>query len=73
MLNDNYEKIEAMALNLSLAVLFLLMGLAVHDVLKKNKVPMVGRVATYFVLFLGMAGFLAKGLIQYFWQSSGVG
>ncbi|GGD54006.1 DUF2788 domain-containing protein [Lacimicrobium alkaliphilum] len=73
MLSEYYEQIEAVALNLSLAILFLLMAYAVHDVLKKNDVPMVGRFVVYLVLFLGATGFLAKGLIQVFWQSSGVG
>jgi hypothetical protein len=68
MLNDNYEQIEAIMLYLSLTALFILMGLAIHDVLKKNDVPLIGKVAAYFVLFLGTAGFLAKGLIQLFWQ-----
>ncbi|MBN7819848.1 DUF2788 domain-containing protein [Bowmanella sp. Y26] len=73
MLSQYYEQIETIVLNLTLVALFLLMGFAVHDVLKKNDVPMVGRAVVYLVLFLGAAGFLAKGLIQVFWQSSGVG
>ncbi|GGO70724.1 DUF2788 domain-containing protein [Bowmanella pacifica] len=73
MLSQYYEQIEAIVLNLTLVALFLLMGFAVHDVLKKNNVPIVGRAVVYLVLFLGAAGFLAKGLIQVFWQSSGVG
>ena len=73
MLSQYYEQIEAMVLNLSLVALFILMGFAVHDVLKKNDVPMIGRAVVYLVLFLGAAGFLAKGIIQVFWQSSGVG
>ncbi|GAA0359919.1 DUF2788 domain-containing protein [Bowmanella denitrificans] len=73
MLSQYYEQIETIVLNLTLVALFLLMGFAVHDVLKKNNVPMAGRAVVYLVLFLGAAGFLAKGLIQVFWQSSGVG
>lgn len=73
MLNENYEQIEAIVLNLTLLGLFILMGFAIHDVLKKNNVPMAGRAVAYLVLFLGAAGFLAKGIIQVFWQSSGVG
>ncbi|MCV2883938.1 DUF2788 domain-containing protein [Aestuariibacter sp. AA17] len=72
MLNEYYEQIEAIILNLALAGLFVLMGFAIHDVLKKNDVPMFGRAIAYLVLFLGAAGFIAKGLIQVFWQSSGV-
>lgn len=70
MLSENYEQIEAIALNLSLVVLFVLMAFAIHDVLSKNKVPMIGRVVAYLVLALGAMGFLAKGIIQFFVQSS---
>lgn len=72
MLADNFEQIEAIMLNLGLLCLFLLMGFAVHDVLKKNDVPMIGRVVAYGVLGLGAMGFVAKGIIQMFWQGSGV-
>lgn len=72
MLSENYEQIEAIVLNFSLTALFLLMGYAVHDVLKKNDVPLAGRMVAYLVLFLGAAGFLAKGIIQIFWESSGL-
>ena len=71
MLQENFELIESIVLNLGLLVLFILMGYAVHDVLSKNDVPKVGRIVTYGVLFLGAAGFIAKGVIQIFWQSSG--
>ncbi|ABG40668.1 MAG: DUF2788 domain-containing protein [Alteromonadaceae bacterium] len=70
MLSENYEQIEAIALDLALVGLFLLMGFAVHDVLKKNNVPMIGRVVVYLVLFLGAAGFLFKGVVQFFWQAN---
>lgn len=73
MLSQYYEQIEAIALNLCLFGLFFLMAYAVHDVLKKNQVPLLGRCVAYGVLFLGAAGFLAKGVIQLFWQTSGVG
>ena len=66
MLSDNYEQIEAIALDLALVGLFLLMGFAVHDVLRKNNVPMIGRVVVYLFLFLGAAGFLFKVVVQYF-------
>ncbi len=72
MLSEYYEQIESVVLNLALLALFLLMGFAIHDVLKKNNVPLAGRAVAYLVLFLGAAGFIAKGLIQIFWQSSGV-
>ncbi len=68
MLSEYYEQIEAIAMNLALVGLFVLMGFAVHDVLKKNNVPKMGRMAVYFVLFLGTTGFLAKGVLQFFWS-----
>ncbi len=70
---ENYELIESIVLNISLVVLFGLMGYAVHDVLSKNDVPKVGRYVAYGVLFLGAAGFIAKGIIQIFFNSTGVG
>ena len=73
MLSEHYELFEAIALDLTLLALFILMGLAVHDVLKKNNVPLIGRVVTYGVLLLGAVGFLVKGIIQLFWQSNGAG
>lgn len=72
MLAENYEQIEAVIMNISLFVLFALMGYAVHDVLSKNDVPKIGRFVAYTVLFLGAAGFLAKGIIQLFFTSAGV-
>ena len=72
MLAEYYEQIEAIVLNIVLVGLFVLMGFAIHDVLKRNNVPMIGRAVAYLVLFLGAAGFLAKGIIQIFWTSSGV-
>ena len=36
-------------------------------------VPKVGQYVVYFVLFLGCAGFIAKGIIQFLWESQGVG
>ena len=71
MLQENFELIESIVLNLGLLILFMLMGYAVHDVLSKNDLPKLGRFVTYTVLFLGAAGFIAKGVIQIFWQSSG--
>lgn len=73
MLAENYELIESIMLDVALVVLFCLMGYAIHDVLKKNDVPKIGRFVAYGVLLLGAAGFLAKGIIQFIWQSNGVG
>jgi hypothetical protein len=72
MLAEHFELIESVMMNLGLLILFLLMGFAVHDVLKKNDVPLIGRAVAYGVLGLGALGFVAKGLIQIFWVSSGV-
>jgi len=66
MLSDNLEQIEALMMNFAIAVLFLLIGLAIRDVLKKGNVPKIGRFFVWLVLFLGVAGFMAKGIIQFF-------
>jgi hypothetical protein len=65
MLNKYYEQIDAIGLDLALIALFLLMAYVVHDLLKKNKVPAIGKAVVYFVLFLGAAGFVFKGIMQY--------
>tara|TARA_R110002111_G_scaffold128200_2_gene193025 strand:+ start:317 stop:526 length:210 start_codon:yes stop_codon:yes gene_type:complete len=69
MLSDHYEQIEAIGLNVAIIGLFLLMTYVVHDVLKKNKVPLIGKVVVYFVLFLGAAGFIFKGIMQWVIES----
>ncbi len=69
---ETFEFVESIALNVTLAGLFILMGLAVHDVMKKNDVPMLGRFVAYGVLGLGALGFVVKGIIQVFYISSGV-
>lgn len=69
MLSENFEQIEALLTNFAIAVLFLLIGLAIQDVLKRGNVPRYGRIAVWLVLFLGMAGFIAKGIIQFVIES----
>lgn len=69
---ETYQQIESIALNVALVGLVCLMGMAVHDVLKKNNVPMLGRCVAYGVLGLGALGFLAKGIIQLLYFSQGV-
>jgi hypothetical protein len=64
MLSEHYEQIEAIGLNLAMTGLFILMVYVVHDVLKKNNVPLMGKVVVYFVLFLGATGFIFKGIMQ---------
>lgn len=73
MLAEHYELIESIMLNFGLVGLFILMGYAIHDVLKKNNVPKIGRFITYGVLMLGAVGFVAKGIIQIILQSNSVG
>lgn len=69
---ESYQQIETILLNVSLIGLFVLLGLAIHDVLKKNDVPLVGRVVAFSVLGLGAAGFIAKGVIQLIYSANGV-
>ena len=69
MLAEYYEQIEILVTNLTLAILFLLIGLAIRDVLKRSSVPKFGRVIVWLVLFLGCFGFIAKGIIQVFWEA----
>jgi len=65
MFAENLEQIESLMTNFAIAALFLLIGLAIQDVLKKGNVPKFGRFAVWLVLFLGMFGFIAKGIIQF--------
>lgn len=69
---EQFQQIESILLNVTLAGLFLLMGYAIHDVMKKNDVPKIGRFVAYGVLGLGALAFVAKGLIQLFYIGSGV-
>ncbi|MBU3002864.1 DUF2788 domain-containing protein [Paraglaciecola arctica] len=69
MLSEHYEQIEALGLDLAIVGLFLLMAYVVHDILKKNNVPLIGKVVVYFVLFLGAAGFIFKGIMQWVLES----
>lgn len=70
MVNDmTFEQFEALSFYLGISVLFLLIGLAINDVLNKGDVPKYGKIMVWMVLFLGCAGFLVKGLIQVFFES----
>ncbi|MBO9491951.1 DUF2788 domain-containing protein [Endozoicomonas sp. G2_1] len=73
MLAEYLEVIEAIGLNLFFAFIFIFIGLSIHDVMKKNDVPKMGQIVVYFVLVLGCVGFIAKGVIQFIWESQGVG
>lgn len=73
MLAEHFVLLETIGLNIFFVFIFIFIGLSIHDVMKKNDVPKMGRYTVYFVLFLGCAGFIAKGLIQFVWESQGVG
>jgi len=69
---ETFQYVESIVLNITLVLLFCLMGYAVHDVMKKNDVPKIGRFVAYGVLGLGAMGFVAKGIIQIVYMSTGV-
>ena len=73
MLSEHIDLIESLGLKLFLLAIFILIGLAIHDVLKLGNVPRFGRVIVWLVLCLGCAGFVAKGLIEMGWEGSGIG
>ena len=73
MLAEHLELIETTGLNLFLVFIFIFIGLSIHDVMKNNNVPKTGQYVVYFVLFLGCAGFVVKGVIQFIFESQGVG
>ncbi|MDO7083391.1 DUF2788 domain-containing protein [Pseudocolwellia sp. AS88] len=73
MLAEHLELIETIALNLAYLFIFGFIGLTIHDVMKNNDVPKKGKYVVYFVLFLGCAGFIAKGVIQFVFESQGLG
>ena len=73
MLAEHLELIETIGLNLFFVFIFIFIGLSIHDVMKSNNVPKTGQYVIYFVLFLGCAGFIVKGIIQFVWESQGVG
>ncbi|MBL73362.1 MAG: hypothetical protein CMF21_01075 [Idiomarinaceae bacterium] len=68
MLAEYYEQIEVLVTNITLGILFLLIGLAIRDVLNRSSVPKFGRIIVWMVLFLGCFGFIAKGIIQVIWE-----
>jgi len=73
MLAEHLELIETIGLNLFFLFIFGFIGLSIHDLMNKNDVPKNGRMVVYLVLFLGCAGFIVKGIIQFLWESQGVG
>ena len=73
MLAEHLELIETTLLNLAFLAIFGFIALTIHDVMKTNNVPKEGKLVVYFVLFLGCAGFVVKGVIQFIFESQGVG
>lgn len=69
MLADYYDILEVVGLNIFFAVIFIFIGLSIHDVMKKNNVPKMGQIVVYFVLSLGCIGFIAKGIIQLIFEN----
>ncbi len=67
------EQYESLALWIGLAILFFFIGMAIQDVLKRGKVPLFGRIFVWIVLFTGCAGFIAKGIIQFIYETQGLG
>ena len=72
-MGHDIELYESLALWIGLAVLFFFIGMAIQDVLKKGQVPVFGRVFVWIVLFAGCAGFIAKGIIQFIYETQGLG
>ena len=73
MLSQYMEQIESFGLNFFFAAIFFFIGMAIKDVLKQGNVPKSGQFIVWLVLFLGCAGFVAKGIIQLTWETSGIG
>lgn len=67
------ELLETWGLKFFFVAIFLLIGLAIQDVLKRGNVPKFGRYIVWAVLFLGCSGFIAKGIIEALWEGAGVG
>jgi hypothetical protein len=73
MLAEYFDLIESVGLDLFFAFIFIFIGLTVKDVMKTNKVPPIGQAVIYLVLLLGCVGFVAKSIIQLYFESQGVG
>ena len=73
MLQQYTEQIETIGLYGFYLLLFLFIGLAIQDVLKKGNVPKFGRNVVWGVLFFGCIGFISKAIIEIIWVNSGIG
>lgn len=69
MLYEYIDLIESVGIKLFFIALFLLIGMAIQDVLKKGNVPKFGRMAVWFVLCFGMAGFVFKEILITIWET----
>ncbi len=72
MLYEYMDLIESIRLDLVFAAIFFFIGMAIKDVLKQGNVPPFGQKIVWLVLFLGCAGFIAKGIIQLSWEGTGI-
>lgn len=70
---QEFQQLEVVGLNLFFAAIFFLIGMAINDVLKKGDVPLAGKIVVWGVLTFGCLGFVAKGIIQAFWNTNGLG
>jgi hypothetical protein len=69
MLLEHIVLIERIGLDLFFAVIFLLIGLAIRDIIKNSNIPPFGKFVVWLVLFLGCIGFIVKGIIQIILES----
>ena len=69
MLYEYIDLIEAVGIKLFFVALFFLIGMAIQDVLKRGNVPQFGRLAVWFVLCFGMAGFVFKEILITVWET----
>lgn len=72
MLYEHFQLLEKIGLDLVFAGIFFFIGMAIKDVLREGNVPVFGRRVVWVVLTLGCLGFVAKGLIQLFWEGVGI-
>jgi len=73
MLYEYTDQLEAIGLYGFYLLLFLFIGMAIQDVLKKGNVPKFGRNVVWAVLFFGCIGFISKAIIEIIWINSGIG
>jgi len=73
MLQQYTEQIETIGLYGFYLLLFLFIGMAIQDVLKRGNVPKFGRQVVWGVLFFGCIGFISKAIIEIIWVNNGIG